>query len=116
MDWGKRAIEKLYRDKATITAIVSDKNGSITKQTTKIIADDVPCKISLGSLKATERGIAAQIDYDAKLYLSPNLNVPDGAKIVVTGVNGVVTEYIGSRAYGYASHQEIFLQFKDKVR
>ncbi|MCT1174164.1 hypothetical protein EFL96_06295 [Lactococcus lactis] len=111
-----KAVERLYRDRATIKGYTTKKIGSITKAALVTVVEDQPCKVSLKSQKATEQGIAAQIDYDAKLYLPPDLDVPDGAEIIVTGINGRVTDYVGSRPFGYASHQEIYLKYKDKVR
>jgi hypothetical protein len=111
----RRAIERLYRDKATISTVEAYKDGSITKERPVVVAE-VPCKISLGHERPTIQGDYALIEYDAKLYLSPDINVPDGAGISVLDVNGRVTNYVGSRSFAYPNHQEIFLQYADKVR
>lgn len=112
----RRAIERLYRDKATIWGTEEYKDGSITKVRRVIVEKLVPCKVSLRSQKAAERGVYAQIDYDAKLYLSPDISVPDGADISVVGIDGRLTNYVGGRSFPYPNHQEIYLKYSDKVR
>ncbi len=116
MNRTRRAIERLYRDKATIKKHTTQKVGSITKPAFAVVVENQPCKVSLKSQKATEQGIVASIEYDAKCYLNPDLDVPDGAEISVTDISGRVTEYIGSRSFTYANHQEVYLNYRDKVR
>ncbi|WP_285122390.1 hypothetical protein [Lactococcus petauri] len=112
----KKALATLYQHKADIAVRKPVKEGSVTKQKSVPLHSDIPCRVSLKGLKATERGVTASVEYDGRLYLSPDLNVPKGAEITVTDINGRVTEYIGSRPFGYSSHQEIYLQYKDKVK
>lgn len=111
-----RVLGRLWRDKATIKGHELKKVGSVTKSVLVTVAEAVPCKVSLKLPRAAEKGLSAQIDYEAKLYLAADLNVPDGAEISVTDVNGRVTEYVGARPFVYASHQEILLSYRDKVR
>jgi hypothetical protein len=112
----KKALELLYQHKVDILVKKPVKEGSITKQKLVPLYSDIACRVSLKGQKATERGVTASVEYDGRLYLSPDLDVPKGAEITVTDVNGRVTEYIGSRPFGYSSHQEIYLQYKDKVK
>lgn len=112
----RKAVQSLYHHKATISSVQNVKEGSITRQKPVTIFSSIPCRVSLRSQKATEQGAAAQVEYEAKLYLSPDLDVPVGSEIVVTDINGRTTTYTGGKSFGYASHQEIYLKFKDKVR
>lgn len=110
------ALERLYRDRATIKGYVkTEKDGWTDNELTEIVTEE-KCKVSLKSQRALEQGIVAQSNYDAKLYLSSEINVPDGAEIIITDVNGRVTRYKGSRPFGYANHQEIFMQYKERAK
>lgn len=111
----KQALTTLYQHKADISAKKPVKEGSVTKQKMVPLYSNISCRVSLKGLKATERGVTASVEYDGRLYLSPDLDVPKGAEITVTDVNGRVTEYIGSRSFGYSSHQEIYLKYRDRV-
>lgn len=111
----RKAVESLYQHKATISVKKSQKKGSITTQKLDIIHSAVPCRVSLRSQKATDKDVTASTEYDARLYLNPVFEVPNGAEITVTDVNGRVTKYIGGRSFGYVSHQEIYLKYRDRV-
>jgi hypothetical protein len=111
----KKALELLYQHKVDILVKKPVKEGSITKQKLVPLYSDIACRVSLKGQKGTDRGMAATTEYDAKLYLSPDLKVPQGAEFTVTGISGEVTEYIGGKPFKYSSHQEIYISYKDKV-
>ncbi|MCI3860143.1 hypothetical protein V6B05_01705 [Lactococcus garvieae] len=111
----RKALELLYHHKVDILVKKPVKEGSITKQKLVPLCSDIACRVSLRGQKGTDRGMAASTEYDAKLYLSSDLKVPQGAEFTVTDVTGEVTEYIGGKAFKYSSHQEIYISYKDKV-
>jgi hypothetical protein len=117
MNVTRRAIERLYTDKATISGIV---NGQDTDgfdiNTQGMLFMDMPCKLSKGTQKSVIKGEAYSTDDAAKLLISPDLAIPAGATFVVTDKNGVVTEWVGGKPFPRLNHQEIALELNDKVR
>lgn len=111
----KNALKILYHHKVDISVKKPVKEGSITKQKLVPLHSNIACRVSLKGQKGTDRGIAASTEYNAKLYLSSDLKVPQGAEFSVTDISGEVTEYIGGKPFKYSSHQEIYLSYKDKV-
>ena len=114
----KRAIESQYRDKATIYV----KKDTVTatgfddRSDWQAVLTDIPAKISRSGLKAADEGQFAGVQYDATLYLDTATQVPAGAMIDVTDVNGQVTRYwragLGYRSY--KTHQEVALTFDER--
>lgn len=112
----RRAIEKLYEDKCTISRYgpVTQPNGS-TKNELHAIYNDVPCRISqksLGSNGQTES--TNNIAYDIKLFISPDIEIKQGDTVnVVRGTHERL--YTAGEPFLYQTHQEISLQRKDKA-
>lgn len=112
----RRAIESLYRNKATISGVVTTKRNGATETADKLIVENQPCRLSLRIQRVPIQGIYAESEYDAKLFISPELEIPENADIVVTDVNGRETRYVGGKPFGYANHQEIYMRYKEKVK
>lgn len=107
----RAALEKYhYRDKCTVIQRqgVRDAKTKLTKQEEVTVLEDVPCKLSFETVKITESSdTAAALAQTTKLFLSPELSIPPGSKIVVTH-EGRQTAYKQSgEAAVYPSHQEI---------
>lgn len=109
----KRAVEMLYADSCSIYE-GTEHFSEITKQTSFVweeVAAGVPCRISFGSAVPAAVGDAVTaISQTIKLFLTPDIRVKPGSRIVVTR-GGSTTEY---RASGqpalYTSHQEVLLE------
>ncbi|AJS59857.1 hypothetical protein [Paenibacillus sp. IHBB 10380] len=112
----RRAIEKLYEDKCTISRYgpVKQPNGS-TKQELQMVHADTPCRISqkaLGSNGQTES--SNNISYETKLFISPDIEIKQGDTINVT--RGTLAHlYVAGEPFPYSTHQEVSLQRKDKA-
>lgn len=111
-----RFLHILYNDKVTITGQVSVKVGSVTEQQDVTIAD-IPGKVIMSGLKAGDQQEFLSNGYDAKLLIDNGIEVPAGAHITVTSMNGQVTHYKrASRGYaGYGSHQEVAMILDEKA-
>jgi hypothetical protein len=107
----RRAIEKLYEDKCTISRYqaVKQPNGS-TKQVLQEVHTDIPCRISqkaLGTNGQTES--ANTISYETKLFISPDIEVKQGDTIKVT--RGTLEHlYTAGEPFPYQTHQEVSIQ------
>lgn len=94
---------------------VRDEKTKITRKTEVTVIENQPCKLSFESLKAVvQTDAAAAVSQGTKLFVSPDITVNSGSKIVVEQ-DGVTTEYSASGEPAiYPTHQEIMLElFKD---
>lgn len=116
----RAVIESLYRD--TCTVIVREKVTRANQSTgfqEKVKLENQPCKISfskaiLAQPTAGNDGIASAITQEIKLFISPDLAIPPGSKIIVTHF-GKETAYKGSGVPAvFANHQEIRLELFDQ--
>lgn len=108
----------LWTDKVTIqtTKKVVNEHHITTSEPVTVVSDE-PAKVILKGLKASEQSFFGTDEYDATLLLSTGIEVPAGATIIVTDVNGKVTKYKrSSKGYsGYVSHQEIAMTRDEKA-
>ncbi len=108
----------LWTDKVTIQATkkVVNEHHITTSEPVTIVTDE-PAKVILKGLKASEQSFFGTDEYDATLLIRTGIDVPAGATIIVTDVNGKVTKYKrSSKGYsGYVSHQEIAMTRDEKA-
>ena len=108
----------LWTDKVTIqgTKKVVNEHHITTSEPVTVVSDE-PAKVILKGLKASEQSFYGTDEYDATLLLRTGIDVPAGATITVTDVNGQTTKYKrSSKGYsGYASHQEIAMTRDEKA-
>ena len=114
----RKAIESTYTGVCTIIER-RDERDEKTKITRKnkevIVVENQPCKLSFEKINsAVQTDTAAQISQGTKLFISPEIRVKTGSKIIVEQ-NGMKTEYFSSGEPAvYFSHQEIILElFKE---
>ena len=106
--------EKFYNSTATITQF-QPKGGVVNNVSGVVVAENVPCRVIYKSTPpSATRSTAATLTQVIKLYLSPEVMVKAGSRVLVT-TNGVETVYAcaGEPAL-YISHQEIELKLKDR--
>ena len=107
----------LWTDKVTIqtTKKVVNEHHITTSEPVTVVSGE-PAKVILKGLKASEQSFFGTDEYDATLLLRIGIDVPAGATIIVTDVNGKVTKYKrSSKGYsGYVSHQEIAMTRDEK--
>lgn len=109
----RQAVELLYEDTCSIyeRQPVRDEVTKITKQQEVLVQEDLPCKLSFESLDPTsmQEGAAKQT-VSVKLFLTPDLLVKEGSKLLVTH-QGTETAYQRSGIpAAYATHQEVMLE------
>lgn len=112
----RAAIESTYEDTCDIFAAVKEKKGSITFNCGQKIYAYVPCALSQRQLRPSKQTDQVnKIDYDAKLFLAPEIEAPAGCKIIVL-VQGRRLAFVHSgEAFVYPTHQEIMLRREDKA-
>lgn len=117
--FARRALEKMYDSKADIEVFKEDdsENTSVfAEEITKpaITYFDQPCRVSQKPIGAAVDG---KIQYQVKLFISPDLDIPAGSRIKVTDSHGNVDQYFrsGDPFDSYTSHQEIDLMKDDQA-
>ncbi|QHJ81945.1 MAG: hypothetical protein [Caudoviricetes sp.] len=108
----------LWTEKVTIqtTKKVVNEHHITTSEPVTIVINE-PAKVILKGLKASEQSFYGTDEYDATLLIRTGIDVPAGATIIVTDINGKVTKYKrSSKGYsGYVSHQEIAMTRDEKA-
>lgn len=109
----RSAVESLYFDTATIIEyreVFNPEDGS-TGVEEVVLCENQPCKVSHTSARQAYDGAAADsIRLISKLFISPDLEVRAGSKIIVTR-NGASTVYKNSgEPARYYNHQEITIE------
>ncbi len=112
----RQALEGTYTGLATVIEYkaVKDPVTKITKMKEVTTLENHPCKLSFETLTATaSTDTVAAMTQGVKLFVSPDVTIPAGSKIVVTQC-GVTTEYASSSLPAvYPTHQEIILKLFD---
>ena len=113
----RKALERTYEGRATVYEYreVRDPDTYLTDFKKVAVLEDQPCKLSFKTLDTTtDTGHVAVMTQAVKLFLSPDVTIAAGSKIVVTQ-NGETTEYASSGvAAKFPTHQEIPLKLFDR--
>lgn len=111
----KAALESLWRDRCWIYQRVgiTDPDTHLTEVKEELLLEDQPCKLSFETLSAAGTAEpAAGISQVVKLFISPDVKVPAGCKVVVKRYNQVERTFhfaSSSEAGVFSNHQEIVL-------
>lgn len=113
----RKALERTYEGRATVYEYreVRDPDTYLTDFKEVAVLEDQPCKLSFKTLDTTtDTGPVAAMTQGVKLFLSPDVTIAPGSKIIVTQT-GVTTEYASSGVPAkYPTHQEIPLKLFDR--
>ena len=116
----RKAIESLYKDTCTIIERQSY-TDPITKKTAfreVTVNENVPCRLSFGSVPSTVDGSVAEMVQSVTLFVSSMIDVKPGSKIVVTQkIDGktVTTNYSNSgKPAVHTYHQEVSLKLFER--
>ena len=108
----KKALESTYEGSCAVIEYgdLIDQITKITHQGEIIVIENQPCKLSFEKLSvAVQTETAAAVSQGVKLFITPEIKIKSGSKIIVTQ-NGVTGEYSASGEPAvYYTHQEIEL-------
>lgn len=114
----RKAIESLYQGTCDIIEHkkIKKSNGSTGFQDVKVLEKE-PCRLSFKTIistNPTDVG-ASELTQTTTLFISPDVKIKPGSKIVVTQ-NNVTKEYkqSGEPAMYLNTHQEIMLELFDR--
>ena len=106
-------LASLWKDRCTIF-IKKKVTDSFTKLTDFMeipVINEEPCKLSFQTLAVNEQGdAAAKLVQSVKLFLSPDLEIPAGCKIVVKRFGVINREFVYARSGEpgiFTNHQEV---------
>lgn len=108
----RQQLETMYNDRVTVQRSEKTKkpNGATGAMVWKVIYQDAPCFISQTGLAAnTQTDTTNDIDYSAKLFISPEVGMQQGDKLTVTR-EGLTREYTAGEPFIYPTHQEVNLE------
>ena len=108
----RRLHEKMYDGKCTVIEYQKKKKADQSTGFEEIeVLKDQPCRLSFSTSESANSGAAATgIGQVIKLFLSPDVAIKAGSKIMVTQ-NGIREAYKNSGVPAvYATHQEIVLE------
>lgn len=111
----RKALEMLWKDRCSIFQQVeqTDPTTKLTDFQETPLLEDQPCKLSFETLTSTNGDEVATAQQVVKLFLSPDVKVPAGCKIIVTRPNDVERTFTYSRSGEpgvFSNHQEIMLE------
>ena len=106
-------LKTLWKGSCTVICKVK-KQDPVTKRTEFVeetVYTDEPCRLSYQTLSpTTDKNGVAEVVQMPKLFLSNEINIPPGSKIIVTQ-NGRTIEFSNSGEPAiYSNHQEIVLE------
>ncbi|WP_254777654.1 ABC transporter ATP-binding protein [Paenibacillus naphthalenovorans] len=112
----RKAIERMYTDRATISRHIEIQKPSgetvLTPDPIPVYTDQ-PCYLSqTGFAKNDQTEAQNDIQYEAKLFIAPELIIQQGDIVAVTrGSTGRIWVYTAGEPFPpYSTHQEISLQ------
>lgn len=111
----RKALERLWKDHCTVyhRVKVTDPKTKLTDFDEKPLLQDQPCKLSFETLNSTDGDHVATVAQSVKLFISPDVEIPAGCKIVVTRFNDLERTFTYSRSGEpgiFTNHQEIMLE------
>ena len=111
----RKALERLWKDRCTVyhRVKVTAPKTKLTDFDEKPLLQDQPCKLSFETLNSTDGDHVATVAQSVKLFISPDVEIPAGCKIVVTRFNDLERTFTYSRSGEpgiFTNHQEIMLE------
>ena len=113
----RKAQEATYDGRCTVMERqkVMDPKTKITTEKEVAVLEDEPCRLSYSSVSAVDQTeSAAKTAQVTKLFLSPDVQIKPGAKIMVTQAGAVRTFECSGVAAVSPTHQEIVLKLAER--
>lgn len=110
----RKALEWLWKDQCTVyqQKKVTDPQTKLTDFIESPLLENQPCKLSFETLSENKGDPVAIKTQSVKLFLSSDVEIPPGCKIVVRRFNDLQREFVYSKSGEpgvFTDHQEIQL-------
>ena len=110
------AIERMYEGVCTITVKESYKENGVTRTRDAIYCEKQKCRLSYQSSSASDETDTVSTSYQIiKLFIAPEIEIPEGAKIEVTQHGRTETYKRSGKPMIYSNHQEVILDRLEKT-
>lgn len=118
LEAARKAIESTYTGVCTVIECrdIKDERTKITNTNVEVaVIKNQPCKLSFEKISAAvQTKTMALISQSTKLFISPEIEIKPGSRIIVKQ-NGIENEYYASgEAAVYPTHQEIMIELSRK--
>lgn len=116
-EMARKAQEATYDGRCMVVVHqkVRDLKTKITTEQDVVLLEKEPCRLSYSSVSAVEQtDSAAHTAQITKLFLSPDVVIHPGAKIIVTQEGKTQDYECSSVAAVYPTHQEIVLKLSER--
>lgn len=113
----RTAIESTYFGECDVIEFIEEKDPKtkVTSHKEEIVLEKIPCRLSFSEKKAAvPTETAAEISGGAKLFVSPDVVIKSGSKIVVRQDNMVRVFRASGVPAVYPTHCEIMLELFEK--
>ncbi|MGG3278867.1 ABC transporter ATP-binding protein [Paenibacillus solani] len=113
----RKIMEKTYTDKVTVQRLVDVKLPSgKTVQRPDVVYPDERCRLSQTGLARNKQTEAEnQIEYDAKLFIAPEIVILQGDELAITRQGRTYNFIAGEPFPPYSTHQEVNLTRKERA-
>lgn len=113
----KRAIESLYHHTCTIIEEVQEKDEikKVFRPISREVYKDIPCRLSSLTQNAKKEELIASAKNRAKLFLSNEVQIKEGSKVIVNAYGRTLECSLSSVAFFYSTHQEIEVLIQKEV-
>ena len=107
-------LARLWKDKMSIYRYVDEVVNGVTKSKEKLIAENIKCKYSKGSLSELGEEVPS-LKNSYTLICGLDVDIMEGDKIKVTQINGKTITLKVGEGFPYSKHQEFKVKRDDKV-
>lgn len=113
----KRAIESLYHHTCTIIEEVQEKDEikKVFRPISREVYKDIPCRLSSLTQNAKKEELIASAKNRAKLFLSNEVQIKEGSKVLVNAYGRVFECSLSSTTFFYSTHQEVEVLIQKEV-
>lgn len=107
-------LARLWKDKISIYRYIEEVVNGVTKSKEKLIAENIKCKYSKGTLTDIGDDVPSLIN-NYTLICSLDTDIIEGDKVVVTQSNGRIVTLRVEEGFPYSNHQEFRVKRDDKA-
>lgn len=107
-------LARLWKDKMSIYRYVDEVVNGITKSKEKLIAENIKCKYSKGSLSNVGEEVPT-LENSYTVFCGLDVDIMEGDKIKITQTNGKITTLKVGEIFPYSKHQEFKVKRDDKA-
>ena len=112
----RNGIESLYKGVCTITVKESFRDKGVTRTRDTIYCENQKCRLSYQSSSTSNESDTVSTSYQIiKLFIAPEIEIPEGAKIEVTQDGRKELYKRSSKPMVYSNHQEVILDRMEKT-